>query len=89
VPACLKLRLQPPPESERLATGPERVWRTRADAASVRKPAMTTDGGAACVFPVAWRTASANDKAQVERALAPAMSLRRSARKSAQSVLTC
>src|SRR5258708_34391366 len=61
--ACvLKLRLNPPPESERLGNSPERVWRTRADAASVRKPAMTTDGGAACGFPVAWRTASANDK---------------------------
>src|SRR6266545_2163628 len=61
--ACvLKLRLNHPPESERLGNSPERVWRTRADAASVRKPAMTTDGGADCVFPVAWRTASANDK---------------------------
>src|SRR5258705_3834758 len=61
--ACvLKLRLSHPPESERLGNSPERVWRTRADAASVRKPAMTTDGGADCVFPVAWRTASANDK---------------------------
>src|SRR5258705_12067413 len=61
--ACvLKLRLNHPPESERLGNSPERVWRTRADAASVRKPAMKTDGGAACVFPVAWRTASANDK---------------------------
>src|SRR5882762_6422048 len=61
--ACvLKLRLNHPPESERFGNSPERVWRTRADAASVRKPAMTTDGGADCVFPVAWRTASANDK---------------------------
>src|SRR6266545_2080844 len=61
--ACvLKLRLNHPPESERLGNSPERVWRTRADAASVRKPAMTTDGGAACVAPVAWRTASANER---------------------------
>src|SRR5690242_2030854 len=61
--ACvLNVRLSQEPESARLGSNPERTSRTRADAASARKPAITTEGGAACVCPVAWRTASANER---------------------------
>src|SRR6267143_6198368 len=58
----LKLRFAHEPDSDRFGNSPERAWRTRAAAASDRKPAIETDGGAACKGPVAWRTASANDK---------------------------
>src|SRR5712664_1620459 len=58
----LKLRFAHEPESDRFGNSPERAWRTRAAAASDRKPAIETDAGTACEAPVAWRTASANDR---------------------------
>src|SRR5437016_2826816 len=55
----LKLRFAHEPESERLGNKPERAWRTRAAAASARKPAIWTAGGGVCA--ATCRTASANE----------------------------
>src|SRR6266850_1642911 len=58
----LKERFTQEPDTVRSGSNPERTCRTRAAAASERKPAMETDGGTACEAPVAWRTASANER---------------------------
>src|SRR2546422_107355 len=58
----LKLRFAHEPDSDRLGSSPARACRTRADAASARKPAISTTGGAVSgEAPVAWRTALANE----------------------------
>src|SRR5205807_1757121 len=60
----LKERFTQEPESERSGSNPDRAWRTRAAAAPVRNPAITTAGGGEPVSgeaPVASRTAPANE----------------------------
>src|SRR5256885_251428 len=85
----LKLRFAHEPESDRFGNKPERAWRTRAAAASDRKPAIATDAGTACELPapVAWRTASANDKRSGAGACALDGPAKISARTSAMSGL--
>src|SRR6266849_10137819 len=58
----LKLRLAHEPDSDRLGSNPARTCRTRAEAASARKPAISTTGGAVSgEIPVACRTALAKE----------------------------
>src|SRR6266511_3411802 len=58
----LKLRFAHEPDSDRLGNNPARACRTRAAAASARKPAISTTGGAVPgEAPVACRTALANE----------------------------
>src|SRR6267378_27364 len=85
----LKLRFAHEPESDRFGNSPERAWRTRAAAASDRKPAIETDAGTTCEVPppVAWRTASANDKRSGAGACALDESAKISAKPSAMSGL--
>src|SRR6266446_2706420 len=58
----LKLRFAHEPDSDRLGSNPARACRTRAEAASARKPAISTTGGAVSgEIPVACRTALAKE----------------------------
>src|SRR5258705_10251932 len=62
-PRVLELneRFTQEPVTARSGSNPERTWRTRAAAASARKPAIETAGGTVGDAPVACRTASAKE----------------------------